>query len=89
MKPIKLYTRRKFIGLGLMGALGLTGGISVIDKAFSAQGKNIIGQKPIKPNFSPTPTDWSNDEVTIAWLGHASFLINFFGTRMKREMIYY
>ncbi len=29
-QPTKLYTRRKFIGLGLIGALGLTGGISVI-----------------------------------------------------------
>ncbi len=87
MKPIKLYTRRKFISLGLMGALGLTGGINVIDKAFSAQGKNIIGQKLIKPNFLPTPTDWSNDEVTIAWLGHASFLINFFGTRILLDPV--
>ena len=30
----------------------------------------------------PTPNKWSNKEVTVAWLGHASFLINFFGTRI-------
>ena len=36
----------------------------------------------IKPNYIPTPHTWSNHEVTVAWLGHASFLINFFGTRI-------
>jgi len=65
-----------------VGALGLTGGISVIDKIFQEQGKNIMGQKLIQPNFTPTPKNWSNNDVTVAWLGHASFLINFFGTRI-------
>jgi L-ascorbate metabolism protein UlaG (beta-lactamase superfamily) len=60
----------------------LTGGISVIDKEFGEQAKDKIRLKLIKPNFSPTPKEWSNNEVTIAWLGHASFLINFFGTRI-------
>ena len=36
----------------------------------------------IKPNYIPTHNKWSNNEVTVAWLGHASFLINFFGTRI-------
>lgn len=36
----------------------------------------------LKPNYIPTPHKWSNNEVTVAWLGHASFLINFFGTRI-------
>ena len=36
----------------------------------------------IKPNYIPTPHTWSKHEVTVAWLGHASFLINFFGTRI-------
>ncbi|HEY8909095.1 MAG TPA: MBL fold metallo-hydrolase [Desulfosporosinus sp.] len=36
----------------------------------------------IKPNYNPTPLNWSNRDVTVAWLGHASFLINFFGTRI-------
>jgi L-ascorbate metabolism protein UlaG (beta-lactamase superfamily) len=28
----------------------------------------------------PEPASWSNDELTIAWLGHATVLINFYGT---------
>ena len=79
-QPTKLYTRRKFIGLGLIGDLGLTGGMSVIDKVLGEQANDKMSHKLVKPNFSPTPKEWSNNEVTIAWLGHASFLINFFGT---------
>jgi L-ascorbate metabolism protein UlaG (beta-lactamase superfamily) len=28
----------------------------------------------------PVPASWSNDRLTIAWLGHATVLINFYGT---------
>ena len=42
-----------------------------------------IGVIPvIQPNYIPTPRHWSNNDLTVAWLGHASFLINFFGTRI-------
>jgi len=78
----KRFTRRKFIGLGLLGTLGLTGGYGVIDNVFGEQNENRTGQKLVKPNYIPTPNKWSNNDVTVAWLGHASFLINFFGTRI-------
>jgi L-ascorbate metabolism protein UlaG (beta-lactamase superfamily) len=36
---------------------------------------------PIAPSpFRPEPAAWSNDDLTVAWLGHATVLINFFGT---------
>jgi L-ascorbate metabolism protein UlaG (beta-lactamase superfamily) len=28
----------------------------------------------------PQPAAWSNDRLTVAWIGHASVLINFYGT---------
>ena len=51
MKPTKLYTRRKFIGLGLMGAVGWTGGIRVIDNLLEGQDKGKHKQKLIKPSI--------------------------------------
>jgi len=78
----KRYTRRKFLSIGLLSTLGLIGGYSAIDNAFGKQRQESNGQKLIKPYYIPTPNQWSNDEVTVAWLGHASFLINFFGTRI-------
>ncbi|WP_291349084.1 MBL fold metallo-hydrolase [Desulfosporosinus sp.] len=78
----KRFTRRKFISLGLLGTLGLTGGYVAMDNVFGNQGTKNSGQKFVRPNFIPTPNKWSKDDVTVAWLGHASFLINFFGTKI-------
>lgn len=30
--------------------------------------------------FRPNPLEWSNDDLTVAWLGHATVLMNFYGT---------
>ena len=30
----------------------------------------------------PEPHKWSDKDVTVAWLGHATFLINFYGTKI-------
>lgn len=31
-------------------------------------------------SFRPAPREWRDDKLTVAWLGHASVLINFYGT---------
>jgi L-ascorbate metabolism protein UlaG (beta-lactamase superfamily) len=36
----------------------------------------------IQPKFIPTPEKWSDQDLTVTWLGHASFLINFYGTKI-------
>jgi L-ascorbate metabolism protein UlaG (beta-lactamase superfamily) len=50
-------------------------------------GRRFIKQKfeesrqPIQPApYRPAPATWSDDELTLAWLGHATVLINFYGT---------
>ena len=36
---------------------------------------------PIPPApHKPVPASWSDDQLTVAWLGHATVLINFYGT---------
>ncbi|HEX8710147.1 MAG TPA: MBL fold metallo-hydrolase, partial [Pyrinomonadaceae bacterium] len=32
------------------------------------------------PAHRPDPSGWSDDSLTVAWLGHATVLINFYGT---------
>ncbi|SHH99116.1 MBL fold metallo-hydrolase [Desulfosporosinus lacus] len=81
-QPPTPYTRREFINLGILGTLGLTGGYFAITNVLGERSGEKSGQKLIKPNYIPAPSKWLNDEVTVAWLGHASFLINFFGTRI-------
>jgi L-ascorbate metabolism protein UlaG (beta-lactamase superfamily) len=43
--------------------------------------KYFIGhKKPDKAKYRPNWRQWSNDELTMAWLGHSMVLINFYGT---------
>jgi len=45
------------------------------------RGNNISGKNiPASASFKPEPSNWKNDEINIAWIGHATVLINFFGT---------
>ena len=42
--------------------------------------------RPITPAFArPEPAKWSNNHVTLAWLGHATVLINFFGVKILTD----
>ena len=34
---------------------------------------------------TPTPDTWSNNSITLAWLGHATVLINFYGVRVLTD----
>jgi L-ascorbate metabolism protein UlaG (beta-lactamase superfamily) len=44
--------------------------------------------RPIAPAFArPIPHQWSDNEVTAAWLGHATVLINFFGVKILTDPV--
>ena len=44
--------------------------------------------RPIAPAFAkPSPTNWSNTQVTLAWIGHATVLINFFGIKILTDPV--
>jgi L-ascorbate metabolism protein UlaG (beta-lactamase superfamily) len=36
---------------------------------------------------TPTPSEWSDNAITIAWLGHATVLINFYGMRIITDPV--
>jgi L-ascorbate metabolism protein UlaG (beta-lactamase superfamily) len=75
-----LPSRRKFLtalGLSLAGA----------PLALKAEGTRRTrwemlthDEEPVAPIHRPDPRQWSDDEITVAWIGHATVLINFFGT---------
>jgi L-ascorbate metabolism protein UlaG (beta-lactamase superfamily) len=44
--------------------------------------------RPIAPAFAkPDPRKWNDARVTLAWLGHATVLINFFGIRILTDPV--
>ncbi|MDQ6938641.1 MAG: MBL fold metallo-hydrolase [Verrucomicrobiota bacterium] len=44
--------------------------------------------RPIKPAFArPDPKSWNDENVTAAWLGHATVLINFFGLTILTDPV--
>ncbi len=48
----------------------------------------IESWRPIAPAFAkPNPAKWSDDQITAAWLGHATVLINFFGVKIITDPV--
>ncbi|MBU2444112.1 MAG: hypothetical protein KJ666_00875 [Bacteroidetes bacterium] len=74
--------RRKFIALGLLG------GAFTLLKGFSNNlfAKKIHADGPKESPFKPSPQDWNDDDVSICWIGHSSFLINFYGTIFLKDV---
>jgi L-ascorbate metabolism protein UlaG (beta-lactamase superfamily) len=48
-----------------------------------------IGREVPPAPRKPTPATWSDNDVTLAWLGHATVLINFYGVRILTDPVLY
>jgi len=83
LRSNKKYTRREVIGCGLLG-ISAIGRLSLLPtgKLVAKRVEDEVGHQTTQARLRPTPGKWADNEVTIAWLGHASFLINFFGTKI-------
>jgi L-ascorbate metabolism protein UlaG (beta-lactamase superfamily) len=40
---------------------------------------------PQSPCHKPNPSSWRSDHITAAWIGHATVLVNFFGTTILTD----
>lgn len=82
----KKWTRRQIIKMGLLGAgMVIGGGLTttpVGKKLVSVLAEDYSGREPAPVRLRPNPEQWSAHDLTVAWLGHASFIINFFGTKI-------
>jgi L-ascorbate metabolism protein UlaG (beta-lactamase superfamily) len=73
-------------GVGGAAWLGVSSswGARFLRQRFEEIGRDI----PPAPH-KPTPATWSDNAVTLAWLGHATVLINFFGVRILTDPALY
>ena len=45
-------------------------------------------RRPVAPAFAkPNPEKWDDARVTVAWLGHATVLVNFFGIKILTDPV--
>jgi L-ascorbate metabolism protein UlaG (beta-lactamase superfamily) len=49
-------------------------------RRFLTQRLAEVGKPIPEAQHRPTPGDWDDESLTVAWLGHATVLINFYGT---------
>ena len=84
-----LLNRRTFMTTGAIAAAGGAAWVGVSSSwgaRFLRQRFEEIGRDiPPAPN-KPNPSSWSDNAVTLAWLGHATVLINFYGLRILTQV---
>ena len=73
--------RLEFLKRSLTAFLGLVLSPALIkdDAAYA-----IAGPKNI-----PKPLEWSDNDVTISWIGHATVLINFYGKWILTDPVFF
>jgi hypothetical protein len=67
--------RRKFI----KNSLGLTLAGTITPSLITKNSQLFAEDNPTYISYNPNPANWKDDEINIAWIGHATVLINFFG----------
>lgn len=72
-----MLNRRNFIGKSLFAALG---SIFFPKLLVAEENENIL-------DFKPEPQNWKNDQINLAWIGHSTILINFYGTIILTDPI--
>jgi L-ascorbate metabolism protein UlaG (beta-lactamase superfamily) len=86
----RLFNRRTFVATGLVASAGAGTWLST-STSWSARflrdrmaewGREL----PAAPH-TPTPASWSDNAITIAWLGHATVLVNFYGLRIITDPV--
>jgi L-ascorbate metabolism protein UlaG (beta-lactamase superfamily) len=83
----RLFNRRTFLATG--AAAGVGGAWVGTSSSWTARFlRDRVGEwgreVPAAPH-RPTPASWSNNAITLAWLGHATALINFYGVRILTD----
>jgi L-ascorbate metabolism protein UlaG (beta-lactamase superfamily) len=94
MEPTRrpLLTRRAFMATGAIAAAGGAAWVGVSSSwgaRFLRQRFEEIGRDIPSAPHKPNPAAWSDNAVTLAWLGHATVLINFFGLRILTDPVLY
>lgn len=82
-------SRRNFLkslGISLLAPSAL---LADDDKPRRSRWEMIFGShETVEPEFHPEPAKWDNSTITAAWIGHATVLVNFYGTRIITDPVF-
>jgi L-ascorbate metabolism protein UlaG (beta-lactamase superfamily) len=67
-----MTTRKNFLKKSLLASGGLLCSPFFVNS-------NSIADSLVKLNFKPEPQNWKDYDLSIAWIGHSTTLINFYG----------
>jgi L-ascorbate metabolism protein UlaG (beta-lactamase superfamily) len=87
-----LLNRRTFMATGAVAGAGSAAWLGVSTSwgaRFLRQRFDEIGRDIPPAPHKPTPAAWFDNVITLAWLGHASVLINFYGVRILTDPTLY
>lgn len=83
------YNRRKFLGYSAL--LGTTAGGAWLGWSQSRAARWLrriavdTGRRIAPAPVKPEPAKWSDNAITICWIGHATVLINFYGINILTD----
>jgi L-ascorbate metabolism protein UlaG (beta-lactamase superfamily) len=87
-----LLNRRTFMATSAVAGVGTAAWVGVSSSwgaRFLRQRFEEIGRDIPSAPHKPTPATWADNAVTLAWLGHATVLINFYGVRILTDPTLY
>ena len=86
----RLLNRRTFLAGGAAAGVATTAWVSMstswgarfLRERFAEWGRTVPAAL-----HTPDPSSWSDNAITLAWLGHATVLINFYGFRIITDPV--
>lgn len=74
--------RNRFINTSLKAI-----GAFFLSPAFINENALSVKKVPSAASFKPDPSKWMDDEINIAWIGHSTVFINFYGTLILTDPV--
>lgn len=84
----RLFNRRKFLATGTVAGVGSAawaGTSSSWGARFLRERVGELGRDVPAAPHTPDPARWSDNAITLAWIGHATVLVNFYGLRILTD----
>ena len=86
----RLFNRRTFLATGAVAGVGGGAWVGTSSSWTARFLRDRLGEwgrdLPQAPH-QPSPASWSDNAITLAWLGHATVLINFYGVRILTDPV--